>query len=278
MAGKLAAGHISPFLLTHMRWLFACLVLLPFALSHIRRDWPLIKANLPFLFTLGIIGFSIFNNLMYLALNYTSAINVSIEQASMPLVLFALNYILFRTQVTAFQIIGFIITLVGVMFTAARGDILSIASQDVNIGDIIMLCAVMAYGIYSVFLKNKPDIHLLGLMGILAISAFIGSIPFAVYEFATGTMIYPDKLGWGVIVYAALFPSLVSQLFWVIGLEKIGSNRGGLFINLVPIFGALLAILILGEKFQLYHALGLTLVLGGIAFAQKTASAKPGKA
>ena len=270
VAGKLAVGHVSPFLLTHLRWMFACAVLLPFGLPHLRREWLEIRANLPFLVTLGIIGFAIFNNLMYLALNYTSAINVSIEQASMPLIVFALNYVLFRTRVTAYQVIGFIITLLGVLLTATRGDLLSIANQNLNVGDVIMLGAIMVYGIYSVFLKNKPQIHLLSLMSVLAIAAYIGTIPFAAYEYSSGSLIWPDFQGWGVVIYAALFPSLVSQLFWVMGLEKIGSNRGGLFINLVPIFGALLAIVILGEKFQLYHALGLTFVLGGIALAQKT--------
>lgn len=274
VAGKLAVGHVSPFLLTHFRWILACAVILPFAWPHLKRDWPVIRRHLPFLCVLGITGFAIFNNMMYLALTYTTAINVAIEQASMPLIVFALNYLLFRTQVTLFQVIGFIITMVGVIITATRGDIFSLASLDLNIGDLIMLGAIMVYGIYSVFLKNKPDIHLLSFMSVLAIAALFGTIPFVLVEYANGATLFPDLQGWGVVVYAALFPSLVSQLFWVMGLEKIGSNRGGLFINLVPIFGALLAILILGETFQLYHAIGLGLVLGGIALAQRVSSTK----
>ena len=270
VAGKLAVGHISPFLLTLLRWAVACAVLLPFAIPHLKQDWNTIRKNLPFLMALGAIGFGIFNNLMYLALNYTTAINVAIEQGSMPLIVFALNYVLFRTRVTSFQVLGFVITLTGVALTVTRGNLLALGSLELNIGDVIMLAAIIVYGIYSVLLKKKPDIHLMSLLFVLGFSAFLGTIPFALYEVSTATIQWPDLQGWGVVLYAALFPSLVSQLFWVMGLEKIGSNRGGIFINLVPIFGSLLAILILGEAFQLYHGIGLLLVLGGIALAQKT--------
>jgi len=184
---------------------------------------------------------------MYLALNHTTAINVAIEQASMPLIVFVLNYLLFKTKVTAYQIVG----------------------QPMNIGDIIMIIAIMVYGIYSVLLKNKPDIHTLSFLCVLGFAALITTTFFVFYEYYTNRLLLPDAQGWGVVIYAAIFPSILAQLFWILGLEQIGSNRGGLFINLVPIFGAILAVIILGEQFQVYHAIGLMLVLGGIAFAQK---------
>ena len=274
VAGKLAVDHVSPFLLTFLRWVFACLVILPFAIPHLKKDWPLIRQNLVYLFLLGASGFAIFNNLMYLALNHTSAINVAIEQASMPLIVFVLNYILYRTHVTAFQILGFLITLIGVAITATRGNLFDLAGQSLNFGDITMLFAIMVYGGYSVFLQRKPDIHLWSFICVLGFSALCTTVPFMMYEATNNQLLMPDMQGWGVVLYAAIFPSIVSQLFWVIGLSIIGSNRGGLFINLVPIFGAILAVIILGEKFQTYHAIGLVLVLGGITLAQRTASKK----
>ena len=255
VAGKLAAGHVSPFLLVFLRWTFACVVLLPFAWIHLRKDADVIKQNLLYLFLMGATGFAVFNNLMYLSLNYTTAINVAIEQASMPLIVFALNYILYRTGITFFQILGFSLTLLGVAITVTRGNLFSIVDLNLNIGDLLMICAVGFYGVYSAFLGKKPTMHLFSFLFVLGISAFMTSIPFAAYEYASGTMLWPDYQGWGVVVYAALFPSLVSQLFWVMGLERIGSNRGGIFINLVPIFGALLAVVILGEQFQIFHGL-----------------------
>ena len=247
----------------------ACLIISPFALPHLRRDWPIIRQNLPFLFFLGATGFAIFNNLMYLALNYTSAINVAIEQASMPLFVFALNFILFQIRTTWLRISGYTLTLFGVLITATGGEFSMAAALTINLGDLLMICGMMAYGIYSVFLKNKPDIHILGFFFVLAVSALITSIPFSAYEAASGRLLLPDMQGFWVIMYTALFPSIVSQLFWVRGLEMVGSNLGGLFVNLVPIFGSILAVIILGEQFQLFHAVALALVLGGIWIAQK---------
>ncbi len=119
---------------------------------------------------------------------------------------------------------------------------------------------------------NKPDIHPLSFLSALGLAALITTTPFVIYEAKNNLLIWPDITGWGVILYAAIFPSILSQLFWVLSLEKIGSNRGGIFINLVPIFGAILAILLLGEQFQAYHAIGMVLVLGGIAYAQKNSA------
>lgn len=269
VAGKLAAGHISPFLLTWLRWAGTLLILVLISRNHIKRDFEQIMKHWVFLFFLGAFGFAIFNALLYLALNYTSAINVAIEQASMPLIVFVLNYFLFKTKVTAYQVAGFIITLIGVVITVTRGNIFGLGDHPLNIGDIIMIIAVMVYGIYSVLLKNKPDIHALSFLSALSFAALIASSFFVFYEYQTNRLFFPDAQGWGVALYAAIFPSILAQLFWILGLEQIGSNRGGLFINLVPIFGAILAIVILGEELQLYHTMGLILVLGGIAFAQK---------
>lgn len=275
VAGKLAVGHVSPFLLTWLRWLVAIGILLPFAIAHLKQDWQEIRKNLGYLILLGIIGFAFFNNLMYLALNYTSAINVTIEQSSMPLIVFLLNYLFYRTKVTFFQIIGFTLTLLGVVITVTRGDLGGLLIQTFNIGDLIMIAAVMFYGIYSVLLKNKPDIHLFSFMTVLGLAAFLGTTPLVVYEAASGSLIWPDFQGWCIVIYAAVFPSFVSQTLWVLGLGKLGSNRAGVFISLVPVFGALLAVLILGEAFKLYHALGMALVLGGISLAQKNAAIRP---
>lgn len=269
IAGKLGAGHISPFLLTWMRWVLACSVLLLFAYKHLKNDMPIIKEHWKFLFLLGAFGFAIFNALMYLALNHTSAINVAIEQASMPLIVFILNYLLFKTNVTRYQVAGFLITLIGVAITVTRGNILGIGDQSLNIGDLLMIGAIMVYGIYSVLLREKPNIHPMSFLCVLGFAALITTTPMALYEALTNRLIWPDAQGWGVVIYAGIFPSVLAQLFWILGLEKIGSNRGGLFINLVPIFGAILAVLILGETFETYHALGLILVLGGITLAQK---------
>ena len=271
VAGKLAVGHVSPFMLTTLRWILAGLILAPFAIHHFREDLAIIRRHALFLFVLGATGFATFNNLMYLALNYTSAINVAIEQASMPLFVFALNFLIFQIRVTWLRLVGYTFTLIGVIIIACRGNLVGFTLQSANIGDMLMIIGMMAYGLYSVLLRNKPDIHLLSFMFTAVLAAIVTSVPFTIYEAAVGRLIFPDLLGWGVVFYTGIFPSILSQLFWVRGLDMVGSNYGGLFVNLVPVFGSLLAILILGEKFELYHAIAMIMVIGGIWLAQKSA-------
>ncbi len=271
IAGKLAVGHVSPFTVTTLRWLIAVLVLLPFSLPTLRRDWKAIVSNLPFLLFCGAIGFMLFNNLLYLALNHTTAINAGILQASMPLFVFGLNFLVFKIRATLLQVIGFVLTLMGVALTATNGDLMNIARTQINIGDLYMIIAVAAYGIYSVALVKRPPMHWLSFILVPAFLAFLTSLPFTFWEMQQPGFIIPDAQGWAVIAYTAIFPAIISQIFWVRGLEAIGSNRGGVFINLVPIFAAGLAVLMLGESFGIHHAMALVLVIAGVWMSQKKA-------
>ena len=270
IAGKLAVGHISPMLLTTLRWALAVLVITAIGLPQLRRDWSVVKRNLPLLFLLGTAGFTMFNAAMYSALTFTTAINVSIEQAGMPMFIFLANFLLYRMGVSPGQIVGFTLSLVGVALTASHGDLTRLAELDVNFGDALMLAAIVLYGGYTVALRYKPAIHWKSLMLVMCFAAFLSSIPFAAWEITTERVTWPDTRGWMIVVYTAILPSIASQAFYMRGVELIGANRAGLFINLVPIFGTLLSILILGEAFHLYHAIALVMVLGGIWLAEQS--------
>jgi drug/metabolite transporter (DMT)-like permease len=171
-------------------------------------------------------------------------------------------------RATAAQIAGFVVSIAGVAVAASNGDPVRLLALDLNFGDLLMLGAVIAYAGYTVALRFKPDIHWQSLMIALAASGFLTSLPFAVAEAWSGAAILPDARGWGVILYTVIFPSLLAQIFYVRGNELIGANRAGLFVNLVPVFGTLLSLLVLGEAFHLYHGIALTLVLGGIWLAE----------
>ena len=274
VAGKLAVGHISPALLTSFRWLGAMLIVLPFALPHLKRQWSDLKPHLPLLLALGVIGFSAFNNIMYLALNHTSAINVGIEQAAIPMLVFIINYLFFRLRTTRRQMIGFGLTLLGVVIVVTNGNPLGVLDQSLNYGDLIMMIAVLLYAVYSAFLIKVPQIHWLNFMAILGFSAFVTSAAFAIFDWYQGNQITPDLQAMAVVVYIAIFPSIIGQIMWMRGLERLGSNRGGVFINLVPVFSSLFAILLLGESFELFHAISLLLVLLGIGLAQSRAKTR----
>lgn len=270
VAGKLAVGHVSPMLLTSARWTIALVILLAIGWRQLREDWPLISRNIPLLTGLGALGFTAFNIALYSALNYTTAINTSIEQAAMPMLIFAANFLLFRLRVRPGQIIGFILSIAGVALTASHGDPRRLLALDVNFGDALMVVAVVVYSIYTVGLRFKPAVQWQSLMIALTAAASVTSFPFVLAEAYAGAMIVPDLQGWGVTVYTVLFPSILAQVFYVKAVEMIGGNRAGLFINLVPIFGTFLSIAILGEAFHAYHAVAMVMVLGGIWIAEKS--------
>ncbi|BAB50671.1 DMT family transporter [Mesorhizobium japonicum] len=268
VAGKLAVDHVSPMMLVFLRWVLAVAILLPIGWRSIQQDWPVVRRHWLILAALGASGFTLFNVIFYTALNYTTAINVSIEQAAMPILIMTANFVFFRLRVNWAQIAGVVLTIAGVILTACHGDPRRLLTLELNFGDAIMLVAVVLYSGYSVGLRLKPALRWQSLMLTMSIAALITSLPFLLWEVAAGTVVVPDARGWTVIVYTAIGASVVSQITYIRGNELIGANRAGLFINLVPIFGTLLSVLIVGETFQLYQALALVLVLGGIGLAE----------
>jgi len=269
IAGKMAVGHVSPFLLTFLRWIIAFAILLPLAWPVLRRDAALIRRHWPFLALLAAIGFTLFNNLFYVAMLFTSALNGAIEQAAMPLFVFIFNFVLFRIRVAWLSVAGYALTMIGVVITVTHGEPLMLLSQPVNIGDALLVLAVIFYGLFSVLLVRKPPLHWLSLITVLSGFAALTSLPGMLWEYASGNMIWPDAKGWAITAYTAILPSIAAQAMWIRGLEMIGSNRGGIFINLVPVFAAIMAVTILGEEFHFYHALAMALVILGLWLAQR---------
>ena len=270
VAGRFAVGEVSPLILTWLRWTMGAIVLLVFARHHLRRDWPKLRRHWRYIAFMGATGFAVFNALLYTALVHTTALNATIVQAGMPMVIFTLNFLIFRTAVHWLQILGYSVTLFGVLIAASQGDLKQLFGLDINRGDLIMLLAVLVYSIYSAALRAKPDVHWLSFLTILFVTAAMVSIPFALYEATTIDFIWPTSAeGIGVVLYTAIFPSIIGQALFIRAVELIGGNAAGLFVNLVPIFGAILAVLLLGEVFQPFHAIALALVLGGIMVAQR---------
>jgi drug/metabolite transporter (DMT)-like permease len=269
IAGRLAAGVVTPATLTFLRWVLAVALIGVLARPHLARDLATLGRHWKLLAALGGLGFAGFNLLLYEALNHTTAINVTIEQSAMPVLIMLVNFVAFRQRIGALQAIGVGATIAGVVVTATRGDPLALLATGVNRGDAIMMLAVLLYAGYAVALRFKPTVHWLSLLFAMALAALLCVTPVFLAEVAAGGFRVPSMRGWLIVLYTAIFPSLVSQLFFLRGVELIGSNRAGLFINLVPIFGALLAVLVLGEAFRAYHLVGLVLVLGGILLAER---------
>ena len=277
VAGKYAVGHISPMVLTFSRWAFALALISLFAHKQIRADLPVIRKNWLYLLLMGGLGYATFNAVLYTALIFTSTMNVTIEQTAMPLFIFALNYVLYRIQVTWLQIVGYILTFVGVVVTATNGQPLALISDGLSsfgFGDALMMVASFLYAAYSVGLRSKPDMAFTSFMAALMAGGFLFSLVGLAVEHAFLEPIWPTTLqGLLVALYAGVVPSLVCQMFFVIGVAALGANRAGLYINLVPVFGALLIFLMLEDGLYVYHAIATILVVGGVMIAQRGTAA-----
>ena len=273
VAGKLSTSEWGPFILTSLRWAFASIILIALAWKIIRYDWAVIRQHLPFLFALGALGMAGFNLLMYLALQTTTAINASIIQSVAPCMIMLANFVFFHQRVRALQILGLLVSILGVVLVTTSGRPMGLLEGDLVIGDMWMVLACVFYAGYTIALRWRPPIHWLSFLTVIGVAAFAMSIPFTAWEQLQSSQSMPSLQGWLVLSYIVIFPTMISQLAWLRGVELIGSNRAGVFMNLIPIFGSAMAVLLLGELFAWFHALGLVFVIGGITLAERVARA-----
>ena len=269
VAGRYAVGEISPMALVALRWLLVVVLLAIFARKQIVRDWRALRARWRFVLAMGALGFTAFNALFYQAAHTTTAINIGILQGAIPIFVLAGGFLFHRQRVTGLQIAGMAVTLVGVILVATGGDIAHLFELHFVPGDLLMVGACALYAGYTIALKRKPAISFLSFFAGVALAAFLSSLPLLGLEAALGTLQWPTTVGLAVLIYAAIFPSFVSQISFMHGVQMIGAGRAGIFINLVPVFGSIMAVALLNEPFRLYHLGALALVLGGIALAER---------
>lgn len=273
IAGRLAVSEVSPMALTALRWLGVLVMLALFAREPIRRDWPLLRARLPYVVGMGLFGFTLFNAFYYVAAHFTSAVNMGILQGGIPGLVFILAFLMRGTPARPAQVAGMLGTLVGVCLLATKGDLTTLATLAFNRGDLLMLGACLVYAIYTVKLPDRPKVGALAFFAGLAVAAFLTTLPLLAGEILLGAFLAPTPFGWLIVAYCAVFPSVLSQIFFVRGVELIGPGRAGVFVNLIPVFASVLAVAVLGEAFHWYHAAALALVIGGILFAERSGRA-----
>lgn len=276
VAGKLAVGNVDPYLLMILRWAGAFLLVLPFAIAPLRRDWRKIVAKWWLYLFYGAVGFGTFNALVYIAAHHTTGFNLGLDQVTINIFVMALSFAFFRTRVRALQLVGVAITIVGVALTASHGDLSRLLALDINFGDWLMFAASFAYAAYSITLRWRPQTDWRSFLAVTFLGATLASVVFAASapgSLAAAAAAIPQTtpLGWAIAAYAITLPSIVAQMFYVRGVEMIGPNRASLFINLIPLFGALGAVLILGEILEAYHFTAAGLVITGIVLAEWSA-------
>ncbi len=269
VAARLAVGEVSPMFLTFMRWGISCLALLLFARGSIQRHWRALLPHWRSIALMGALGFTGFNALFYAAAHHTTAINIAILQGAIPVLVLIGSVFFFATRVGTLQWFGVLVTLAGILVVASHGRLAMLARLDFNIGDVWMIVACLLYAGYTLGLRRRPEVPAIVFFAATALVACLVSLPLVATEVATGQFFWPSTKGWALIAFVGLLPSFVSQVTFIQAVGLIGPARAGVFLNLVPIFGPLLALVVLGEPISLYHGVALALVLGGIYIAER---------
>lgn len=264
VAGRLAVGEVSPMALTCLRWVVVVLVLAVVARRGVIAEWPVLRPHLPAVFAMGALGYTTFNAIFYWAAHHTTAINMGVIQGVGPAVVMAGSFAVFGARIRLLQAAGLVATLVGVVVIASRGDPEVLRRLAFNVGDVGIFVATLLYSGYTIALRRRPAVSPLTFFAAMAGAALATSVPLLIWEIATGSVRWPTATGWAITLFVGFMPSLAAQLLFMRGVELIGPNRAGVFMNLVPVFAALLGVAVLGETFAPYHAASLALVLGGI--------------
>ena len=271
IVGKFATlFEIPPLTLNTFRWISVWLILIPFTFKEIYKNLAYIKKNLLTIAFMGVITISTFNSVVYFALNYTQVVNAVLVLAIIPAVTIVLSSLMKVEKSNIFQIFGLILSIIGVGSIISNGDIQRVVSLSFNNGDLWMLVCVLSWALYSTLLKkNKFKLSQFSLIQIMVSVGVIFLIPQYFYEQSIGLELNFNKAFFLILFYVVVFPAIVAYYCWQKGIEIIGPNRATMFIQLMPLFSAVMAIIIFKEKFELYHFVGATFIVSGIYLSNK---------
>ena len=272
IVGKAASLHeIPPFSLNFYRWFFAGLILLPFTFKELVKKKVHILENLGTFVLLGVTSITIFNSVVYYSLYHTQVITGVLMISTIPVWIILISTILNIEKTNLYQIIGLILSLIGVVSIVTKTDIEIIKNLDFNKGDMSMIIAMFSWAIFSSLLKKKSyEISKIALLQVIIICGLIFLIPIYITEFYLGNVIELKKPFFLTLTYVVIFPGLLAFFFWIKGVSIIGANRAGIFLHLMPIIGTILAIIFFNEKFMFYHLIGAIFIVAGISISNKS--------
>jgi drug/metabolite transporter (DMT)-like permease len=273
VVGRAVVNDIPPVALALIRWTGAFLLLLPFTWERIAAELPIIRRHFGLLLLLSFASIGAFNTILYWSLQYTSAINGTLMQSTGPLLIALWSMILFRDPLTIGQIGGIMVSLLGVLAIVSGGDPARLAALSLNVGDVAVIVAIAIYALYSTLLRRRPGMSPVSFAAVMMGMGAVMIVPFAAAEHLAGARFAPLDLGAvAALVYVVVFPSVLAVLFFNRGVQLIGANRAGPFFHLIPLFGSILAVVFLGERFGLHHAAGALLIIGGVVLASRNPS------
>ncbi|HRD66396.1 MAG TPA: DMT family transporter [Candidatus Competibacter sp.] len=266
--GRAVHAVFTPFTLSFWRWAVALAILLPFVWSSLRRQKPLLRRHGPILFLLSVLGVVNFNTFVYIGLQSTTATNAVIMLSVTPVLIVALSFLLLRQTVTGWQALGIAVSLAGVLVIVGRGELQSLLARRFNFGDLWILAAVFSWALYSVCLRWRPaEIEPLNFQAATMMLGMVVLVPLYGWDLIHGRTVAITGTTVASVLYLALFPSILAYIFWNRAVAELGANRTGQFLHLMPAFGAILAMLFLGERLYGFHFIGIILISLGIWLA-----------
>ena len=268
--GRALHDDMPPMALTFFRWLLASLVLAPFVVSRLARDWPTIRVHWRTMVLLGSIGIALHNAIAYIGLNYTTATNGVVLNSFIPVMIIAMAWAFFGERLTRVQLLGVAVSLVGVLAILSGGSLATLARFRLNAGDLCVILAMAMWSLYTVLLRRRPlGLDRLSFLFVLAIVGVVIMFPLWLGESLLIRSPVWSARSFAALIGVAIFSSVLAYIFWNRGVELLGPAVAGLFVHLMPVFGALLAWLFLGERLAPYHLAGMALILTGIAVTSR---------
>ena len=265
VVGRAMRNDIPPVAMGFWRWFLAFLILLPFAAPELRRNWQVIRRDWRKLTLLGALGATIFNTMIYVALQYTETTNGILFNSLSPILVVLMSWLVFAEQLKGRQAAGVIVSFLGVLAIVVRGDLDVLLGMRFSLGDLWLFAAMVLWSIYTLMLRWRPT----ELSAIAFLCAILGLslpvvLPFYAWELGTRGGFSLNLATVAALAYYATLPSIVAYLFWNRGVAQVGPNKASLFTHLMPVFGAALAVLFLGERLYAYHFVGAALIFTGI--------------
>lgn len=269
--GRAVANDLPPFILAFLRWCVALIVFLPITYTALKRDWLQIKKHWIIVIILGFTGVASFNTLVYIALHYTTSINASLMNMLTPVIIYILSFIFLKEKLNRNQVIGTAFSFIGVMTIISNGSLKTLQHFTFNKGDLIVIIAVVLWSIYSLLVKQYAK-ELPGQSTFL-ISIVVGIVillPFYIHESLTTTMaIHWSLTSISAVLYTGILASIVAFIAWNTGVIRWGANRAGIYLNFIPVFASIFAVLFIGETLLTSQLIGGLLVVLGVYWTSR---------
>ncbi|GKW14390.1 transporter [Pectobacterium carotovorum subsp. carotovorum] len=268
IVGRAVRDDIPPVTLTLVRWLVALVIILPFALPHIRRDWPGYLQHAGRIVAISLSGIAAFSLLVYFGLHHTSGTNALLLNSCAPVLILLFSAVFWGARLNLRQIAGLLLSCVGVLIIIFRGDPRGLLALAFSSGDLLLLGAMTCFAFYTLWLRELPaEINRLGLLGVQVLITLIVVSLLWPWEHATGESANWNSTTLVAVLFLGAGPSFVSYLLFGRCVEMIGAARAGLSIHLIPVFGVALSLLFLGEPLHVFHIAGIATILIGVSFA-----------